>query len=124
MEEVLLWLDGMQRQPLGVVWPHIFIGLRIAANAKSVRCLNENVAFVPDALDDVAEDLDVAGRPLVSAAGVDVDHRSAGLVALVRGVGDFGGRNRDFGAVAILLCAAVDRGQYDKLLCGRQSDLP
>ena len=55
---------------------------------------------------------------------MDVNHRRAGLVALVRSFGDFGRRDRYVRAVPILLRASVDRSKNDEFFSGSQSHLP
>jgi len=123
-EQVLFRLDGMQRESFFVLWPHIFVGLRIAANTKSVRRLDEDVALIPDPLDDIAEDLDVAGRSLVGGPRMDVNDRRACLVALVRCFSDFGRRDWHVRTIPVLLRTSVDRGKNDEFFSGSQSHLP
>jgi hypothetical protein len=115
-EKVLLRLDGEQRETLLVGWPAQPAGGRIAPNADAVGRLNENVALVADARDDLAEDLDVAGRLPVRAAGVDVHDGRTGPIAAVGVLGDLGRRHRHLGAVAGHLRTTVDCDEYDKLL--------
>ena len=114
----------MQRESFFVLWPHIFVGPRIAANTKSIRRLNQDVALIPDPLDDIAKYLDVAGRPLVGGPRMDVNHRRTGFVALVRRFGDFDRRDRHVRAVPVLLRASIDRGKNDQFFSRSQSHLP
>ena len=65
----------------------------------------------------------VAAVLALRVARMDVDHRSARLVAARRRLADLGGLLRDDRALAILLHAAVDRDRDDDLVSGEHSVL-
>src|SRR6516165_3679322 len=119
-KEILLWLQLVERKPLLVIRPDKLVRVRIASHAESIGCLDQNVAFVPDPFDDLAEHADIAGRSFVGRARMDVHHRCPRLVALMRRFSDFCGRDRHLGADPVLLRAAVDGGENDELLCSGQ----
>ncbi len=117
-EQVLARLEGEQAEALLVRGPEELAGLGIAPDTDAVGGLDQHRAARPGLADDLPVDGLLAGVLPVLVAGMDMDHRRAGLPAFERRVGDLFRLLGHHRAVAVLLHAAVQRHGYDQLLVG------